>query len=121
MQETEAVTPCIPAPAMDTLEAAVTKLPWRQEFKALVPRKASTSAPSSLIFTTSYIDLLLRTSIHQTMGALEHQFTKDQLDYINLLREVQKQSWSGVTKAFNAKFSTNITIDEIRWAYSNLA
>jgi hypothetical protein len=54
------------------------------------------------------------------MGSLDHQFTKVQLQYIVREREVQKQSWSLVTKLFNERFDTYLTIDEIRWAYANL-
>ncbi|KAI9771416.1 MAG: hypothetical protein M1835_006423, partial [Candelina submexicana] len=52
--------------------------------------------------------------------ALEHQFTQDQLAYITELRERQSQSWSQIKTAFNGRFGTNLSVDEIRWAYSNL-
>jgi hypothetical protein len=54
------------------------------------------------------------------MGALEHMFTKDQLDQITEWREKETKSWSEVTKLFNDSNDTTVTIDEIRWAYSNL-
>lgn len=52
--------------------------------------------------------------------ALEHQFTQDQLAYITELRERNNQSWGQIKAAFNGRFGTDLTIDEIRWAYSNL-
>ncbi|KAI9809722.1 MAG: hypothetical protein M1825_000155 [Sarcosagium campestre] len=55
-----------------------------------------------------------------TMGALEHTFTKDQLDLIVELRERERLSWSVITRTFNQTCSLNLSIDEIRWAYSNL-
>jgi hypothetical protein len=54
------------------------------------------------------------------MGTLDYQFTKVQLQFIREEREVRRQSWSQVTKLFNECFQTCITVDEIRWAYSNL-
>jgi hypothetical protein len=54
------------------------------------------------------------------MGALDHQFTRVQVYYIKLERDLRKQSWSQVTKLFNERFETDITIDEIRWAYANI-
>jgi hypothetical protein len=68
--------------------------------------------------TKEHPPLLNTTS--SAMGSLDHQFTKIQLQYIREEREVQRQSWSQVTKLFNERFRTDITIDEIRWAYSNL-
>jgi hypothetical protein len=54
------------------------------------------------------------------MGNLEHQFTKEELDFIQEQREVNKYTWGQISKGFSQRFGEYVSSDEIRWAYMYL-